>query len=269
MERRQVEPFLHALVATPEMQNLWYVRNGGLALFVHTIDVAMLALDAFDEWQEQNGRLDLLSTLVGALLHDLTKVTARETKGQPGHRSHSEIMLFDPQAAAVEAANALRAARRLTGALLGPEQEQLVSHIIMSHHGPWGSVPPRSPEARLVHHCDLYSARFHRQPTVDANDILALLDNGMSKAQAARTLSVTPQLIRKRLEEACRAEWLDSPDELLVAWRVRGHIMAGSEEAQKQRAEIRLRVQQAETAPACLIGHATFTAWLDAYHEDS
>ena len=98
-------------MATPHVQGMWNIRNGGVPVFVHSVDVTMLALDSFEEWQERSGPMDLVATLVGALLHDLTKVTARQTKGQPTHRSHSEIMLFDPLAAVVEAQAALRSVR--------------------------------------------------------------------------------------------------------------------------------------------------------------
>ncbi len=255
-------PFLSALLKTPQVQAMWNLRNAGVPVFVHTIDVAMLALDAFDDWQDRHGPLALMPTLVGALLHDLTKVTARATRGQPGHVSHSTIMLLDPLAAVVEAKGALAIVSDETGIALNDAEMDMTSHIIMSHHGPWGSVAPRCPEAALVHSCDLYSARYYRQPPIDANDILQLLDTGLSRAAAARILGVTAQLVNKRLAEACRAEWLDSPDELLAVWRRRGYVVAGSEEAIAQRQHIRRRAEQAALAPQPILEHPTFAAWL-------
>jgi hypothetical protein len=263
MYKLHVAPFLSQLVTTPHMQAMWNLRNGGVPLFVHTIDVAMLVLDAFDDWQERHGAMDLVTTITGALLHDLTKVTARATRGQPTHLSHSNIMLHDPSAAVAEAHAALRVVRDATGIVLDRKELDLMAHIIMSHHGPWGSVAPRCAEAALVHYCDLYSARFHRTPPVDANDILALLDAGHSKAAAARVLGVTTQTITKRLEEARRAEWLDSPAELLAVWRRRGHVAAGDEDAIAHREEIRLRAIQAEAAPQPLLEHRVFRFWLE------
>jgi hypothetical protein len=263
MHRQHLESFLSALLATPHMQAMWNIRNGGVPIFVHTIDVAMLALDTFDEWQDRYGQMDLVSTVVGALLHDLTKVTARQTRGQPTHMSHSAIMLVDPMAAVAEAHKALDVVHDLTGVALDRREQELVGHIIMSHHGPWGSVPPEYPEARLVHYCDLYSARYHRQPPIDANDVLQLLDSGLSRAAAARTLGVTPQVVTKRLEEACQAEWLDTTEQLLSVWRRRGQVAAGSEESLANRQQIRLRTAQAEAVPGSLLEHPTFRAWLD------
>jgi len=263
MYRQHVEPFLTALVMTPHMQSMWNIRNGGVPIFVHTIDVAMLALDSFDDWQDRHGRMDVLATVVGALLHDLTKVTARQTRGQPTHRSHSMIMLLDPTAAAVAGREALTYVQDTTGITLDDREQALVAHIIMSHHGPWGSVQPEKAEAALVHYCDLYSARYHRQPPIDANDILPLLDCGLSRAAAARTLGVTPQVVARRLDEACRAEWLDGIEQLLAVWRRRGHVVGGCEEALAHRQQIRLRVTQAEMAPAPILDHPTFRAWLE------
>lgn len=256
-----IDPFLGALVATPHMQGEWNVRNGGVPVFVHTIDVAMLALDSFAEWQDRHGEMNLVAILVGALLHDLTKVTARETRGQTTHLSHSAMMLVDPMSAVVVAQDALAIVRDETGIALAKSDMDMVAHIIMSHHGPWGSVPPQCAEASLVHHCDLYSARFYRQPPVDANDVLQLLDTGISRTAAARVLGVTPQTVSKRLQEACHAEWLDSNDELLAAWRRRGYVVAGSDSAVAQRAHIRLRAEQAAAAPASLLEHPVLTAW--------
>jgi len=261
MLRQHVEPFLGALVATPHVQGMWNVRNGGVPVFVHTIDVAMLALDTFGEWEDRYGHMNLPATVTGALLHDLTKVTARQTRGQPTHRSHSALMLIDPMAAVVEARGALAVVRDATGIVLTKDDMDLVGHIIMSHHGPWGSVAPRCAEAALVHYCDLYSARYYRQPPIDANDVLQLLDTGISRTAAARILGVTPQLVSKRLNEACHAEWVDSMDELLAVWRRRGQVVAGSEAAQADREHIRLRAEQAAIAPAPLLEHPTFLAW--------
>ena len=130
----------------------------------------------------------------------------------------------------------------MTGITLDQAERRAVEHIIASHHGPWGTVQPRTPEAALVHYCDLYSAKYHRQPPVDANDILRLMDRGMSRAAAARALGVTSQVVSRRLEEARHAEWLDGDGELLALWRSRGHVVAGSEKALAHREEIRLRV---------------------------
>jgi hypothetical protein len=177
------------------------------------------------------------------------------------HRSHSAIMLTDPMAAVVVAQDALDVVRDATGIALAKSDMDMVSHIIMSHHGPWGSVPPQCAEASLVHQCDLYSARYYRQPPIDANDVLQLLDTGITKTAAARVLGVTMQTVNKRLDEACHAEWVDSSDELLSAWRRRGYVVAGSESAVAQRAHIRLRAEQAAAAPAPLLEHPVLATW--------
>lgn len=262
MLRAHIAPFLEALVATPHMQGMWSIRNGGVPVFVHTIDVVMLALDSFPDWQERHGRLDLLSVVCGGLLHDLTKVNARDTRGQPTHISHSDMMRLDPMAAVGEAMAALAVVKETTGISLSPAESELAAHIVASHHGPWGSVPPQRAEAVLIHQCDLYSARVHRTPPIDANDVLQLIDSGLSRSAAARMLGVTPPLVAKRLAEACRAEWVDSAEDLLAIWRRRGHVVGGSEESLAQREVVRRRAEQAAVAPRPILEHSVFSAWL-------
>ncbi len=264
MRKDHAEAFLTALIAREEMQSMWNVRNSGVPLFVHTIDVALLALDSFPHWMERHGPMSMMPTLVGALLHDLTKVTIRRAR-QMGSAalSHSDMMRLDPQGAVVVAAGVLQAVGGQTGIVLDAGERDMVSHIVAAHHGPWGSVRPRCPEAVLVHECDLYSARYHRQPPIDANDILPLLDRGYSRTAAARVLGVTPIIVRNRLAEACQAEWADSVEELLAVWRRRGRVVAGSEEAQARREEIRAVAALAERTPECLFDHRTYRTWLD------
>jgi hypothetical protein len=269
MNTEELSFFLHSLIHTPDMQSLWSIRDAGMPVFAHSIDVAMLALDAFWAWQEEHGLMQPLPVVLGSLVHDLSKASARRERqawraAQPtgpahsryaGPPSHSTIMRYAPHQAVFEAADVLARVERDTGISLPVDDMEAVCHIVAAHHGPWGGVPPQTPEAALVHACDLYSSRHHRLSPWDANDLLPLLDQGHSLTRAARLLGVSYGVARQRLAEACQAEWVDSVEELLLVWRRREYVVTGPEERQAERELARRLIAQARQAPACLLGH--------------
>jgi 3'-5' exoribonuclease len=137
--------------------------TGGL--IEHTLDVWNLA-DRISGLYP--GRLDRDLLLCGAALHDVGKVNAyRLTTGISERTDVGELLdhifisasmvsnVWDAAVkASVPAPEAARAAR----------DKALLLHIILSHHGKmeWGSpVLPRTPEALLIHYCDVLSAGLH------------------------------------------------------------------------------------------------------------
>ena len=269
MTDEELSSFLHHLLHTPEMQSLWPIRDAGMPVFAHSVDVAMLSLDAFWPWQEKHGLMHPLPVVLGSLVHDLSKASARQERqawraAQPtnqarsrhaGPPSHSTIMRYAPHQAVFEAADVLARVERDTGISLPVDDLGAVRHIVAAHHGPWGSVRPQTLEAALVYACDLYSSRHHRLSPWDANDLLPLLDQGHSLTRAARLLGVSYGVARQRLAEACQAEWVDSVEELLIVWRRREYVVTGPEERQAGRELARRLIEQARQAPVCLLEH--------------
>ncbi len=137
--------------------------TGGLV--EHTLEVWNLA-DAIA--RTQGGPFDRELLLCSAALHDVGKVNAYRLVAGVSERTEAGELLehvfisgsmvsnvwdnaVKPQ---VPKEQADRAARR----------KALLVHIILSHHGKmeWGSpVLPRTPEALLIHYCDVLSASLH------------------------------------------------------------------------------------------------------------
>jgi len=245
----ELEAYLRALTSSPKMQSLWFVKDRGMPVFAHTVDVALLCLEAFPLWRERHRDLDLPAVVVGGLLHDLSKLTALQHPG----RSHTQIMIAQPALAVEEAAGLLDEIAADQGLRLTPRRVEHVKHIVASHHGRWGMVRPRTPEALLVHRCDYYSAIHHRLAPVDANDILPLLSEGYRWQQVSARLGVGRAVVKARLQESCKAEYVRDWVDLMEVWRERGCVCAGSPDRLRQLARARLVIRLARQMPDCLM----------------
>ncbi|MBI2941430.1 MAG: HD domain-containing protein [Chloroflexi bacterium] len=257
----QLNHLVSALLTSPQMQQLWQIRDRGMPVFAHTIDVTFLCLDAIEidaieteEIEEYVVRrklipeLDIAAIVVGSLLHDLSKLTARQAIGI----SHAHIMARQPTLAASAAVDLLDWAQRQTGIWLDPAFVDHVQHIVVSHHGPWGQVKPATAEAVLVHECDLYSATHHRLAPVDANDILPLLGGGDRLAVIGKKLGVGREVIKSRLREACVAEGVRQWSDLLPIWEQRRRVAIGPPPRTRQIERVRLVITLAQNVPASI-----------------
>jgi hypothetical protein len=245
----EFDQYVGALLLLPQMQELWHVTDRGMPVFAHVIDVTHLCLDRFEHWQQTHRTdLNLRTTIVGSVLHDLTKGSISRNQGL----SHSRIMLDYPDLAADVAVEAMRRVDNQTALRLSSSETEEIRHIVMSHHGPWGKVTPRTPEAVLVHECDLYSATNHRLTPVNANDILPLLTNGYSWSQAGVTLGIGRSVLKTRLQEACRAEGVRSWVDLLPIWEQSGKVIAGTPARLAQFERARYIIESARSGPASL-----------------
>ncbi len=229
------DALLTTLVLCPQYQWLWAVHDRGMPVLVHQLDVALLCL----EWAEERAELDLDVVVLGALIHDASKAP-RATADD--HRSHSRLMRTDPEPAADVSMALLAEAERRSGVVLARETREHVRHVVLSHHGPYGRVQPRTPEARLVAACDHFSSTNHRVAPVDANDILPLLDEGYRWREAAARLGFGRELIKARLREACDAEGVHAWTALLPIWRRNGRVATGGQTAELERAKEVLRL---------------------------
>ncbi|MCL4459725.1 MAG: HD domain-containing protein [Chloroflexi bacterium] len=249
MTSEELSYFVEELFASPQMQSLWEIKDRGMPVFAHTIDVALLCLEAFPEWREKFPTMDLTVVIVGSLLHDLSKVAARRSKTT----THSQIMSSEPTQAVAEAIDLLEKIQLRTGILLTLGELDHIWHIIASHHGTWGKVSPWTPEAALVHQCDYLSATQHRVAPVDANDIVPLLEEGLSLKTIAAQLDVSTSVVYQRLKEACRAERVDDGRELRRRWQERGFVLTGSLGRMRQLERARHIVKRAREAPRCIV----------------
>jgi len=240
---------LRVLLGTPDVQSLWSVADRGMPVFAHSVDVALLCLDAYPEWKDRFPGFRLDVVLVAAVLHDLSKSSARRGEG----RSHSHIMTHDPGLAVAEAVTVLEDAQAKAGAWFDAEGIDHVWHAIAAHHGRWGKVSPQTPEATLLHICDNHSGIQHRIAPVDANDILPLLHAGYRWTQAGEMLGVNRGIVKLRLDDACRAERLRSPSELMERWQERGFVVGGDADRVRQIERARFVVDFARRCPDALV----------------
>jgi hypothetical protein len=192
--------------------------------------------------------------VLGSLIHDASKAPWADRRTQ---RSHSSLMREDPEPVAAVSMALLGDAERRSGVALAPETRGHVHHVVLSHHGVYGKVHPRTPEARLVAACDHFSSTNHRLAPVDANDILPLLAEGYRWPEAAARLGFARELVKTRLREACDAEGVRAWTELLPIWRRTGRVATGGQAAEIARAKEVL--QLARRLPDSLIERVATT----------
>jgi hypothetical protein len=239
------DALISSLLLSPGMQALWDVRDRGMPVFVHSLDVALLCLDRLPA----GTRLDADAVVLGALVHDASKLPL----ALPDDRSHSLVMRTEPDLAADVSMGVLAEAEERAGLRIEEARRAHVRHIVLSHHGRYGKVHPLTSEARLVAACDFVSGTLHRIPPVDANDILPLLSEGYRWREAAALLGVGREVIKTRLREACDAhsvrQWVD----LLPIWRGSGAVMVGDARRQRQLTRARHVTRLARQVPECLL----------------
>ena len=131
---------------------------GGLA--EHTLETAEIALSLAGTVSRAEMDTDVL--LAGALLHDVGKAACFRRQG------FSFVALPEYTLVGHTAIGAAAVLRHSAG--VDPSRFAHILHIVMSHHGPYGEVKPRTPEAWAVHFADNASA-FLRAACDDTADL--------------------------------------------------------------------------------------------------
>lgn len=141
-----------------------------LGLLQHMVEVAKIAVGIYDA-METDKLCDVSRDCVisGALIHDIGKSACyHDNDGIYGQTPMQ--YLFDHKAVGF---NYITSYMRRTGYGISAKNSETLLHIIMSHHGQYGDVKPKIPEAFIVHYADMISARLNAV----YND-WAELDNG-------------------------------------------------------------------------------------------
>jgi len=131
-----------------------HVCDGGL--LQHSVETAEIAKSIADAMQSPVINRDIV--IAGALIHDIGKMDSYE------RREHDGEMIYVQTENEHLLDHRLLGCERLMQAILdygyGCNQVhvQMLLHIIMSHHGQYGDVRPKFPEAHIVHLADLVSA---------------------------------------------------------------------------------------------------------------
>lgn len=156
--------FASAFKTSPAASFHHHNYQGGLV--EHTLEVWNLADRISDLYSD---RLDRDLLLAGAALHDIGKINCYSLTAGVSERTEAGELLDHLFISASMASN-------LWDSVVKPELDEdetgeatrcktLLLHVILSHHGKqeWGSpVLPRTPEAVLLHYCDVLSASMHK-----------------------------------------------------------------------------------------------------------
>jgi len=130
----------------PAAKRRHHAYTGGLA--EHTLETAEMALALAGSVTRADMDTDVL--LAGALLHDIGKASCFRRQG------FSFIALPEYTLVGHTALGAAALLRHSAG--VDPARFDHLLHILMTHHGPYGEVKPRTPEAWAVHFADNASA---------------------------------------------------------------------------------------------------------------
>lgn len=151
-------PVKQRYFTAPAAMRVHHASIHGLA--EHSIEVTKLALQlaSVEPYAHQIDR-DLL--IVGGLLHDLGKIDEYAWDGVPiGIAPFGRLRSHLSRGAEIVGL-AVAHSYALEAGVTSQEDLMAVQHVIESHHGEYGSVvPPRCPEALLIHIADLCSARL-------------------------------------------------------------------------------------------------------------
>lgn len=239
--------FINGLLLHPIIQKLKLVDDKGISVSAHTYDVLKVAIKLirkkYPTLEEASEDLDFFSIVTGVILHDSTKATLR-LNGEK--LSHSGVMKKHPNLVEGEARRILRDVEEFTKLKVENKIKDHIVHIILSHHGRWGSVTPVTKEAKLVHEADKYSATYHRITPIGAKQIVKLMDEGFRKDEILKITGQTNGIIEDRLKKSKKQLGLRSNRDLLNYYRKNGYVPVGDESFSRRISETEKLIKKVE-----------------------
>lgn len=131
---------------------------GGLAH--HSCEVAEAALALATSFPEVRCAVDMDAILVGAVWHDVGKLSEYEYHGVRIRIGHSGRLATHLCVGSEMVREAVADTLAIELGLVSRHDVDHLCHVIQSHHGEWGPVKPATLEAAIIHHADLASARL-------------------------------------------------------------------------------------------------------------
>lgn len=239
--------FINGLLLHPIIQKLKLVDDKGITVSAHTYDVLKVSIKLIKKkyvnLEEASDDLDFFSIVAGVILHDSTKATLR-LNGE--NLSHSGVMKKHPKVVETEARNILSDVEKFTKLRLVNGMKDKIIHIILSHHGRWGSVIPVTKEAKIVHEADKYSATYHRITPIGAKQIVKLMDEGFKKEEILKITGQTSGIIEDRLKKSKKQLRLKSNRELLNYYRTNGYVPDGDDSFSRRISETEKLIKKVE-----------------------
>lgn len=240
--------FIKNLLMHPVIQKLKLVDDKGIMVSTHTYDVLRMALRKitreYPTNMEQAAKdIDFFSLLVGIIIHDTTKATLRLNDS---NLSHSNVMRRYPELVEEEAEFILKEVEENVKFIIKDEKREHIKHIVVSHHGRWGKIQPKTMEARIVHDADKYSAMYHRITPIGAKKIVKLMSEGFRKEEIVKMTGYTEGIITDRLRRAKQELKLKTNRDLIKYYQRKGGIPDGDEIFSRRIKETQKLIQKVE-----------------------
>ncbi len=223
--------FIESLLSHPVIQKLKLVDDKGIIVSTHTYDVLKIALkkinrDYLGDLKKASQDIDFFAILVGIIIHDTTKATLRLNES---NLSHSIVMKKYPEVVEEEADFILKEIEDTVNLKIKPEVKENIKHIVVSHHGRWGKIHPKTLEARIVHEADKYSAMYHRITPIGAKRIVKMMSEGFRKEEIVKMTGYTEGIITDRLRRAKKELRVKSNRDLIKYYQRKGGIPDGDQ----------------------------------------
>jgi len=136
--------------------------DGGLC--EHSVSIARLAWKSANQFCNMGIAVSKDIVVVGALLHDIGKIKAYHKPHEEWEYTADASMIYHiplGYGMALELFRKFNEQCELVEHTLDEKKMRKILHIILSHHGnkAWGSpIEPQTPEALIVHLCDMMDA---------------------------------------------------------------------------------------------------------------
>jgi hypothetical protein len=240
--------FVETLLSHPTIKQLNLVDDKGITVAVHTYDVMRIAIKEikkiYNSLDNASGKINLFSIIVGIITHDTTKATLRLGNKDV---SHSFLMKKSPELVKKETDSILDEIEEKTAFYLNDETRAKIIQIVLSHHGRWGKISPKSREDEIVHQADKYSATYHRINPICARNIVKLMDKGHTKREILELTGQTEGVITDRLRRAKITLGIKTNKELLTHYQNYGTIPNGDNKFSRRIKETQFLIKKVET----------------------
>lgn len=199
----------------------------------------------YKTFENASNKINLFSIIVGIITHDTTKATLRLGNKDT---SHSFLMKKNPELVKKETETILNEIENQTNLRLNDRTRSKIIQIVLSHHGRWGKVSPKSKEDEIVHLADKYSATYHRINPICARNILKLMDKGHTKREILELTGQTEGVITDRLRRAKVILGIKTNKELLRHYQNYGTVPNGDNSFSRRIKETQILIKKVENS---------------------
>lgn len=247
-QTEKAKVFVEALLSHPTIKQLNLVDDKGITVAVHTYDVLRIAIKEIKKiyrtLDNASAKINIFAIIVGIITHDTTKATLRLGNKEV---SHSFLMKKSPDVVSKETESILDETESKTNIYLNDETRRKIIQIVLSHHGRWGKISPKSKEDEIVHLADKYSATYHRINPICARNIVKLMDKGHTKREILELTGQTEGVITDRLRRAKISLGIKTNKELLTHYQNYGTIPNGDNKFSRRIKETQYLIRKVET----------------------